>query len=105
MAADPRTVTVLALALIAAVVLTGPGASDSSSSTRAPRHALLVAGTAAAAPPGVNAPLPQEPAPLARTLAQTTVELERAIRGWVPKSAAAPDPVVLQALYQQRIYR
>jgi membrane-bound lytic murein transglycosylase B len=66
---------------------------------------LLVAGSAAAAPPSVSAPIPKEPAPLARTLALTTAELEQAIRGWIPKSADAPPTVVLQALYQQRIYR
>jgi membrane-bound lytic murein transglycosylase B len=67
--------------------------------------ALLVAGGAAAAPPSVNAPIPKEPATLARMLAQTTAELDQAIRSWIPKSADAPEPVVLQALYQQRIYR
>jgi membrane-bound lytic murein transglycosylase B len=67
--------------------------------------ALVVVGGAAAAPPGVNAPIPTEPAPLARTLAQTTADLEQAIGDWSPKSTAAPQPVVLQALYQQRIYR
>jgi membrane-bound lytic murein transglycosylase B len=67
--------------------------------------ALLLAGTAAAAPPSVNAPIPTEPAPLARTLVQTTADLERAIGNWNPKSTAAPQPLVLQALYQQRIYR
>jgi membrane-bound lytic murein transglycosylase B len=67
--------------------------------------ALLVAGSAAAAPPTVNAPIPTEPAALARTLVQTTADLEQAISDWSPKSAAAPQLVVLQALYQQRIYR
>jgi soluble lytic murein transglycosylase-like protein len=43
--------------------------------------------------------------PLARALAQTTVELEQAIGRWTPKSADAPQPVVLHALYEQRIYR
>jgi soluble lytic murein transglycosylase-like protein len=43
--------------------------------------------------------------PLARALAQTTVELEQAIGRWIPKSADAPQPVVLHALYEQRIYR
>ena len=42
---------------------------------------------------------------MARTLVQTTADLEKAIGDWNPKSAAAPQPVVLQALYQQRIYR
>jgi len=65
----------------------------------------MVAGGAAAAPPSVNAPIPREPAPLARTLVQTTADLEQAIGDWNPKSTASPQPVVLQALYQQRIYR
>ena len=53
----------------------------------------------------MNAPIPKEPAPLARALVQTTAELETAIGDWKPKDAAAPQPVVLHALYQQRIYR
>jgi soluble lytic murein transglycosylase-like protein len=64
-----------------------------------------VSNAAAAAPPGVNAPIPREPAPLARALVQTTADLEQAIGDWNPKSATPPQPVVLQALYQQRIYR
>ena len=82
--------------------------------TRSPRLAraspffcvlLVVASAAAAAPPGVNAPIPREPAPLARTLARTTADLEQAIGDWNPKSTVPPQSVVLQALYQQRIYR
>ncbi len=65
----------------------------------------MLAGTATAAPPGVNAPIPTEPAPLARALILTAADLEKAIGDWNPKSTAAPQPVVLQALYQQRIYR
>jgi membrane-bound lytic murein transglycosylase B len=38
-------------------------------------------------------------------LVQTTTNLEQAIGDWKPKTTAAPQPVVLQALYQQRIYR
>jgi membrane-bound lytic murein transglycosylase B len=72
---------------------------------RASLCALVLAGSAAAAPPSVNAPIPTEPAPLARALVQTTADLEQAIANWNPKSTAAPQPVVLQALYQQRIYR
>jgi len=81
--------------------------------TRSPRIArasaffcaLVVVGSAVAAPPSVNAPIPTEPEPLARTLVQTTADLEQAIGDWHPKSTAAPQAVVLQALYQQRIYR
>jgi membrane-bound lytic murein transglycosylase B len=67
--------------------------------------ALFVAGGAAAAPPGVNAPLPLEPLPLAGALARTTADLEQAIGTWAPKSADAPRAVILYSLYQQRIYR
>jgi len=81
--------------------------------TRSPRIArasalfcaLVVVVGAAAAPPSDNAPIPTEPEPLARTLVQTTAALEQAIGDWNPKSTAAPQAVVLQALYQQRIYR
>lgn len=83
--------------------------------TRSPRLAraslcalcafLVIGSAAAAAPPGVNAPIPNEPAPLARALVQTTSDLGQAIDSWNPKSTAPPEPVVLQALYQQRIYR
>src|SRR4051812_32673833 len=66
---------------------------------------LVMANAAAAAPPGINAPIPKEPAPLARTLVETTADLEKAIGSWNPKSIAAPQSVVLLALYQQRIYR
>jgi soluble lytic murein transglycosylase-like protein len=65
----------------------------------------VLVGSAAAAPPGVNAPIPKEPAPLANALVQTTANLEKAIGDWNPKSTAAPQSVVLLALYQQRIYR
>jgi hypothetical protein len=72
---------------------------------RASLCALVLVGSAAAAPPGVNAPIPTEPAPLASTLARTTAGLEKAIGNWNPKNTAPPQPVVLLALYQQRIYR
>jgi hypothetical protein len=67
--------------------------------------ALLVVGNATAAPPGINAPIPKEPAPLASTLLRTSVDLEKAIGDWNPKTTAAPQSVVLLALYQQRIHR
>ena len=62
-------------------------------------------GNATAAPPGVNAPIPKEPAPLANALVQRTANLEKAIGDWNPKTTAAPESLVLLALYQQRIYR
>jgi membrane-bound lytic murein transglycosylase B len=83
----------------------GPTGKALTASAQVSLCALLVVGGAAAAPPGVNAPIPTEPALLARTLAQTTADLEQAIGDWNPKSTAAPQPVVLHALYQQRIYR
>lgn len=78
--------------------------------TRSPRRwaslcALVFVASAAAAPPSVNAPIPKEPAPLGHTLVQTTADLEKAIGDWNPKTTAAPQSVVLLALYQQRIYR
>ena len=63
---------------------------------------FVPAGRAAPAP---KAPIPHEPALLARTLATTTDELGAAIDRWHPKSSAAPDDLVLLALYQQRMYR
>jgi membrane-bound lytic murein transglycosylase B len=72
---------------------------------RASLCAFVVVGSATAAPPSVNAPIPTEPQALARTLVQTTSDLEQAIDDWNPKSTAAPQLVVLDALYQQRIYR
>jgi membrane-bound lytic murein transglycosylase B len=55
--------------------------------------------------PAPNEPIPREATELARTLAATTNDLGAAIDRWRPKSSAAPDDVVLLALYQQRIYR
>ena len=60
---------------------------------------------ASAAAPAPNEPIPRDAPTLARTLAATTDDLHAAIDRWRPKSAAAPDDVVLLALYQQRIYR
>jgi len=98
--------------------LTGAIASEKKDVTAHTRHhtaatwlgraslcALLVVGNATAAPPRVNAPIPKEPAPLARTLLQTAADLQKAIGDWNPKSTAVPQSVVLLALYQQRIYR
>jgi len=65
--------------------------------------ALLV--PAATAAPAPNEPVPRDAPALARTLATTTDQLRAAIDRWRPKSAPAPDDVVLLALYQQRIYR
>lgn len=67
--------------------------------------ALVFAPTTAAGAPPPNEPIPRDPSALARTLVATTDDLRAAIVRWRPKSAAAPDDVVLLALYQQRIYR
>jgi membrane-bound lytic murein transglycosylase B len=66
--------------------------------------ALLFVSIASAAP-APNEPVPRDPSTLARTLVTTTGELAAAIDHWRPKSAPAPEEVVLLALYQQRIYR
>jgi membrane-bound lytic murein transglycosylase B len=67
--------------------------------------ALTLAALALASPPPPSTPIPREPVVLAKTLASTTDDLREAIARWRPKSAAAPDDLVLLALYQQRIYR
>jgi membrane-bound lytic murein transglycosylase B len=65
---------------------------------------LAFAGTARGTP-APDEPIPRDPARLAQRLASTTDELRSAIARWQPKSSAAPEDVVLLALYQQRIYR
>jgi len=61
------------------------------------------------APPSPKAAIPTDPARLARSLATTTAELRRAIDAWRrdgdPGKGEPPEPVVLLALHQQRIYR
>ena len=73
-------------------------------SPRLARASLLVA-VFALTPPPPQAPLPHDPAALARALGSTTAQLRTAIEHWTPKSSAPPDDVVLYALYQQRAYR
>jgi membrane-bound lytic murein transglycosylase B len=67
--------------------------------------AVLLFDSTVQAAPAPSEPIPRDPAALARTLAATTNDLRAAIVRWRPKSAPAPDDVVLLALYQQRIYR
>ncbi len=58
--------------------------------------------------PGPHVVLPRDPAVLARRLADITTALDASIRSWVkggPPRSPAPKSLVLQALYQQRIYR
>jgi hypothetical protein len=69
--------------------------------------------SAASAPsadlPAPGAVIPKDPAELARTLSTATTQLRRAIDDWTQGEDAAkanpPEPVVLLALHQQRIYR
>jgi hypothetical protein len=54
--------------------------------------------------PGPRAPIPRDPARLARTLADTRLNLQRAIDVWLGRrQPRPPDEVTLDALYDQRI--
>jgi membrane-bound lytic murein transglycosylase B len=55
--------------------------------------------------PPPDAPLPRTPALVAKSLTQTDADLRAAIAAWSPKSSPAPRDVVLDALYEQRLYR
>ncbi|MBB2911391.1 hypothetical protein FHS43_002656 [Streptosporangium becharense] len=59
--------------------------------------------------PAPNAVIPKDPAGLARSLSDTAERLRSAIGDWTGDGDAAtgqpPEPVVLLALHQQRIYR
>jgi hypothetical protein len=59
--------------------------------------------------PSPNARLPTEPPQLADQLERVTSALRSSLRTWVrkgdPSHGSPPQPVVLQTLYQQRIYR
>jgi membrane-bound lytic murein transglycosylase B len=63
--------------------------------------ALLAAVVLAAPSPG--APIPRDPAALARAYESTTHDLGAAIDRWQPRSGRVPEDVTLYALYQQRI--
>jgi membrane-bound lytic murein transglycosylase B len=66
--------------------------------------AACLAGGAARAAPGPSAPIPHEPALLARTLVETKTDLRRAIDEWRARGKSRPpDDVTLDALYEQRI--
>jgi soluble lytic murein transglycosylase-like protein len=58
-----------------------------------------------APPPPTDAPLPQQPALVAKALTATESDLRGAIARWAPKTAPAPRDLVLYALYDQRLYR
>ena len=65
--------------------------------------AIVVAASARAAP-GPHAPIPREPAALARALVSTKTELAREIDAWrASAESRTPDEVTLDALYDQRI--
>jgi membrane-bound lytic murein transglycosylase B len=69
---------------------------------------LLACAAAAAAAPPADAPLPRGDAALADALVQTRSDLYRGIDGWLKSARPSPDPpadVVLDALFEQRIYR
>jgi membrane-bound lytic murein transglycosylase B len=73
-------------------------------SPRLARASLLVAAFALPAP-APDAPLPSGPAPVAKALTQTDAELRAAIVHWAPKTSPAPRDLVLDALYEQRLFR
>lgn len=60
-------------------------------------------------PPAPDAAIPADPARLARSLTGTVAELRRAVDDWLregdPAKGDPPEPVVLLALHQQRVYR
>jgi soluble lytic murein transglycosylase-like protein len=65
--------------------------------------AIVVAASARAAP-GPHAPIPREPAALARALVSTKTELARGIDTWrASGESRTPNDVTLDALYDQRI--
>jgi membrane-bound lytic murein transglycosylase B len=74
-------------------------------SPRIARASLLGAAFVVAAPPAPDAPLPRQPALVAQALTQTDADVRAAIAHWTPKSSAAPRELVLDALYEQRLYR
>jgi soluble lytic murein transglycosylase-like protein len=58
--------------------------------------------------PAPDAPLPRQPAAIAAALVQTRSDLYRGIDDWLRSAKPSPDAprdVVLNALYEQRIYR
>jgi membrane-bound lytic murein transglycosylase B len=65
--------------------------------------AFMIAAAAQAAP-GPRAPIPREPAALARTIVESKAGLSRAIDSWLASgSPQVPREVTLDALYDQRI--
>src|SRR3954469_3979764 len=74
-------------------------------SPRIARASLLVVAFAFASPPAADAPLPHTATTVAKALSGTRTDLRAAVAAWAPKSSPAPEEVVLDALYEQRLYR
>ena len=95
-------VTVRIALLIALLCLAGCGGEPPAPRQPAPEPAPAVL-------PRPDAPLPREPAALARALADTTLALREEIERWRrdgdPATGPPPEAVTLLALHQQRIYR
>jgi soluble lytic murein transglycosylase-like protein len=70
--------------------------------------AMAPLGVAGVVPPPPNTPIPRDPRDLARRLATTTRELDRAIDRWRAAGDSTrggpPRDVTLEALYEQRLY-
>jgi membrane-bound lytic murein transglycosylase B len=74
-------------------------------SPRLARASLLVALFALAPAPAPDAPLPGDAPSVAKALTQTRNDLRIAVAHWTPKSAPPPRGLVLEALYEQRLFR
>ncbi|MBP2706391.1 lytic transglycosylase domain-containing protein [Microbispora sp. RL4-1S] len=92
--------------------ITPPPAAPLASSSSAPpavsgraRPAAPGATPTAESAPAAGAAVPTDPARLADALVNTEGLLRSAIDGWTDKNEPAPEPVVLAALYEQRVYR
>ena len=102
-----------AVAVITAVALGGcagtvprTGASPSASTLAAVKASPT--GTDMAGLPAADVPIPKDAARIADALKTTTGDLLKAIDAWTrdgDTGAEPPQPVVLRALHQQRIYR
>ena len=72
------------------------------------RPLVLLLAAAAVGVPSPDAPLPRQPVAIAAALVQTRADLYRGIDGWLKSTKPSPSPprdVVLNALFEQRIYR
>jgi membrane-bound lytic murein transglycosylase B len=68
------------------------------------RIAAIVVAASARAAPGPHAPIPWDPAALARALVSTKTELAHGIEAWrASGESRTPNDVTLEALYDQRI--